>query len=78
MEEVVKDINDDKNEIYDEGKEAECLDETSPDDIEEGVNDRNDNNEEKEAYETKYYDSNTICEGRGVNDERGVKDVDVD
>ena len=47
MEEVVKDINDDKNEIYDEGKEAECLDDTSPDDMEECVNDKNDNKKEK-------------------------------
>ena len=46
MEECVKDINDDKNEKNDEEKEAECLDYTSPDEIEEGVNDRNDNKNE--------------------------------
>ena len=31
MEEGIKDINDDNNELYDKGKEAECLDDTSPD-----------------------------------------------
>ena len=44
-----------KNDIYDEEKEVECLDHTSPDEMEEVVNDRNDNkndmcDEEKEAY----------------------------
>ena len=34
MEEGVKYINYEKNEIYDEEKEAECLYETSPDDME--------------------------------------------
>ena len=34
MEEGVKDINDENNEIYDEEREAECLDDTSPDDME--------------------------------------------
>ena len=47
MDESVKDINDDKNEIYDEGKEAECLADTSPDETEEGVIDRNDSKNEK-------------------------------
>ena len=31
MEEGVIDINNDKNEIYDDEEEAECLDDTSPD-----------------------------------------------
>ena len=39
MEEGVSDINDDKNEEIDEEKEAECLDDTSPDDMEGGVSD---------------------------------------
>ena len=42
MEEGVNDINDDKNEINDEGKEAERLDDTSPDVMEEYVYDIND------------------------------------
>ena len=46
MDEGVKYINDDKNEIYDEEKEAELLDDSSTYDMEEGVNDRKyDNNE---------------------------------
>ena len=46
MQEGVKYINDDKNEIYDEEKEAELLDDSSTYDMEEGVNDRKyDNNE---------------------------------
>ena len=54
MEEGVSDRNDDKNEKYDEEKEAECPDDTSTIDVEEGVSDRNDDNneeidEEKEA-----------------------------
>ena len=43
MEEDVKDINDEIIDIYDEEKEAELLDDSSPDEMEEGVNDRNDN-----------------------------------
>ena len=58
MEEGVKDINDDNNEIYDEGKEAQCHDDTSPDEMEEGVNDINDNKNErydKEKRQIKQY-----------------------
>ena len=65
MKEGVKDIKDYKNEIYDEEKEAEFLDENSPVKMEESVNDRNDNknekyDEEEEADEITYYDSTTI------------------
>ena len=47
MQEGVNDRNDDKNEKKYEGKEAECLDDTSPDQMEEDVNDINDNKNEK-------------------------------
>ena len=47
MEEVVSDINDDKNENYDEDKEAEFPDEFSPIEVKEGVSDRNDDNNEE-------------------------------
>ena len=51
--------------------------------MEEGVNDRNDNknekyDEEKEADETTDYDITTIGEGKWVIDEWGGKDVDLD
>ena len=51
--------------------------------MEEGVNDRKDKNnentdEEKEAYERTYSEITTISEGKGVIDERGGKDVDLD
>ena len=39
MEEGVYDINDDKNEKNYEERETEFLDDTSPDDMEEGVSD---------------------------------------
>ena len=49
MEEGVSDKKIDKSEKNDEEKEAECLDDTSPDpdDMEEGVNAINDNKNEK-------------------------------
>ena len=47
MEQCVKDINDDKNEIYDEEKKAEFPDDTFPVDMEEGVNDIKDNKNRK-------------------------------
>ena len=53
MEEGVKDINDENNEIYDEVKEAEYLDDTSLVDVEEGVNykkDENNENNDQEKY----------------------------
>ena len=42
MEESVSERKYDKNENIDEGKEAECPDDTPPDDMEEGVSDRKD------------------------------------
>ena len=51
MEEGVNDINDNKNEKYDEGKKAD---------------------------KTTDFDSTTIGEGKGVIDERGGNDVDLD
>ena len=83
MEEGVNDRNDDKNEKNDQEKEAECLDKIFPVDVEEGVNDRNDdknekNDEEKEAYKTKDSEITTIGAGKGVINERGGKDVDLD
>ena len=39
MDECVKDINDDKNEIYDGEKDAECLDDTSPNETKEVLSD---------------------------------------
>ena len=47
MEEGVSNRNDGNMKKYDEEKEAECPDDTSPVDMEKGVNDRND--EEKET-----------------------------
>ena len=47
MEEGVNDINSDINEKYDEEKEAECLYETSPIDMEERVSARKDDKNEK-------------------------------
>ena len=47
MEEYVSDKKNDKSGNNDERKEAECLDETSRDEIEEGVSDINDNKNEK-------------------------------
>ena len=47
MEEGIKDINDDNNEIYDEEKEAECLDDTSPVEMEESLKYRKDDKDEK-------------------------------
>ena len=47
MEEGVKYINVDRNKKYDEGKEAELPDDTSPIQMEEGVNDIIDDNNEK-------------------------------
>ena len=81
MEEDVSDINDDKNEKYYKRKEAECIDETLPDDMEERVRDRNNNKNEKydqeeKEGETTNYKSTTMDEGKGVIDERGGKDVD--
>ena len=53
MEEGIKDINDDRNFKSDEVKEVECLDDTSPDNMEGVVNyinyDKNESYEGKEA-----------------------------
>ena len=46
MEEGVRDTNDGKNEKYDEDKEAECPDDTSPIEVEEVLSDRNDDKNE--------------------------------
>ena len=83
MEEVLKYIDFNKYEIHDEGKEAECLDETSPDEMEEVLNDRNDNknekyDEEKQTDETTDSDSTTIGKGIIVVDKIVIKDVDLD
>ena len=43
MEEYVSDINDDKNEKKYKEKETECIDDTFPDNMEEGAYDRNNN-----------------------------------
>ena len=47
IEESVSNRNYDKNEKYDEEKEAECPYDTSPIKVEEGVSDRNDDKNEK-------------------------------
>ena len=47
MEEYVCDRENDKRENIDEGKEAECLDDTYPYQMEEDISDINDNNNEK-------------------------------
>ena len=83
MEEYVSDINDDKNENNYREKEAECIDDTLPDDIEEGVYDRNNNKNEKydegkNEGETKDSDSTTMDEGKIVINERGGNIVDLD
>ena len=76
-------IKNDKNEETDEGKEAECIDDTFPGEMEECVYDRNNNKNEKyddreKEGETIDSDSTTMDEGKGVINERGVKDVDLD
>ena len=82
MEKCVSDINDDKNEKNYKGKEVELIDETFPGDMEEGVNDRNQNKNEnydgeKNEGETTDSDSTTIDEDKGVINERGGKDIDL-
>ena len=56
------------------------MDETFPDEMQEGVNDRNENKtgdyDEKNEDETTDYDSTTSDKGKGVMNERGGKDVD--
>ena len=47
MKEGVSERKDNKNENIDEGKEAECSDDTPPDDTEGGVSDRKDDKNEK-------------------------------
>ena len=47
MEKGISDKKDYKNEKKDEGKESECLDETSPVAMEKGVSDENNDNNEK-------------------------------
>ena len=43
----MSDINDDRNKKYVEEKDSECLYDTSPIEMEEGLIDRNDDNNEK-------------------------------
>ena len=76
MEEGVSDRKYDKNGKNDEEKESECLDDTSPVDIEEGVNDRkydkNEKNDEKKEAE-RPYDTYPVDMDEGVkyiNDDR--------
>ena len=76
MEEGVSDRKDDKNEKNDEEKEAECLDDTIPFDMEEGVKDIND--EVKNEGETTDSESTTMDEGKGVNNEKVGENVDLD
>ena len=47
MEEIVNDITDENNEKNHEEKEAECLDDTSPDKMEEGVSELKNDKSEK-------------------------------
>ena len=67
--------------IYKE-KEAECIDDTFPDEMEECVYDRNKiknkYDQGKNEGETTDSDSTTMYEGKGVINERGGKDVDLD
>ena len=51
MEESVSDGNYDNNKNNNEGKEAECLDDTSPVDMEEGLSDKKGENNEKISRE---------------------------
>ena len=66
MEEGVKDINDDKNEMYDGEKEAEFLYDTSPDEMEEGVNYRI------------YYNNETNDEGKEEEFQDDTSPVDIE
>ena len=83
MEKCVSDINDDNTEKDYREKEAEWIYETFPDEMEEGVNDRNENKNdnydgEKNEGETTDSDSTIIDEGKGLINEWGGKDVDLD
>ena len=60
----------------DEGKEAKFPDDTPPVDMEEGVKDIN--GEGKNEGETTDSESTTMDEGKGVNNEKGGKDFDLD
>ena len=71
MKEDVSDINDNKNKNIYKEKEAECIDNTFPDEIQEGIYDRNNNKNEKydegkNEDETTDYNSTTLDEGKGV------------
>ena len=59
---------------------GQFLDDIYPVEIEECINDKvyeenEKNDEEKEENETAYYESTTFNEGKGVNNERGGEDV---
>ena len=83
MEEDVSDINDKNNENIHKEKENEFIDDTFPDEMEECIYYRNNNNNEKydegkNEGETTDYDRITMDEGKKVINERGGKDVDLD
>ena len=83
MEEDVSDINDDRNENKYKEKEAELIYDTFPEETEEREYDRNNNkngkyDEKKNECETTDSESTTMDEGKGVINERGGKDVDLD
>ena len=72
MEEGVSERKYGRNEKNDEGKEAECPDDTPPDDMEEGVSDRKDDKNKNidEEKETECLDDTPP-----VDMEEGVKDI---
>ena len=74
---------DDNNERIDEVKEAECPDGTPPDDMEEGLSERNNNknkkyDEGKNEGETTNSESTTIYGGKFVNNEEFGNNVNLD
>ena len=82
MEEDISDINDNNNEKVYKDKEAECIDDTLPYEMEECVYDKNNNKNEKsdeggKEGETTDSKSTTMDEVKGVIIERGGKDVDL-
>ena len=82
MEEDVSDINDDKNKKKYKEKEAELIYDTFPEEMEEGVYDRNNNKNEKydgenNKGETTDSDSTKMDKDKGLINEIGGKDVDL-
>ena len=71
MDEGVSDKKNEMRENNDERKEAECLYDR--------YNNRNEKYDEKNIYyETTDAESTTMDDGRGVNNKKGGKDVDLD